>query len=313
MATVLLSEFIYERAPYPSCHAATLVETRKGTVLAAWFGGTHESHPDVAIYLARKEATGWSEPIKVADGKVPGDRDYACYNPVLFQPSKGPLLLYYKVGTGPQTWWGMVTTSNDDGRHWSTPIRLPAGIYGPIKNKPLELPDGTILCGSSEEAHGWQVHMEFSKDGVHNWSRTRGLNDPKQIGAIQPSLLSRGDHRLRAVGRTQQGRVFAIDSEDLGRTWGPMHLLDLPNPNSGTDAVRLEDGRYLMVFNNTPNGRTPLNVAVSSDGEHWQPLLTLESDRGEYSYPAIIQTQDGLVHIAYTWKRERIRYVVLKV
>jgi alpha-L-rhamnosidase len=91
----------------------------------------------------------------------------------------------------------------------------------------------------------------------------------------------------------------------------------LPNNNAGTDAVTLEDGRQLLVYNHvkTPVGarggyRTPLNVAISEDGIHWEAALVLEdSEIGEYSYPAVIQSSDGLVHVVYTWRRERIKYV----
>jgi predicted neuraminidase len=92
-----------------------------------------------------------------------------------------------------------------------------------------------------------------------------------------------------------------------------LNLLNLPNPNSGTDAVTLRDGRQLLVYNHNakPKGRTPLNVAVSNDGKTWKAALVLESEPGEYSYPAVIQTHDGKVHFAYTWQRRRIKHVVI--
>ncbi|MBS1708291.1 MAG: exo-alpha-sialidase [Armatimonadetes bacterium] len=307
---VVSSEFVFLSAPFASCHASTVVETSAGTLMCAWFGGTAESNPDVAVWAARRGRGGWSKPEKVAVGVGKDGRPNACYNPVLFQPRRGPLLLFYKVGTGPQTWWGMMTRSADDGVTWQTPGRLPEGILGPIKNKPIELRDGTLLCGSSDESPRWSLHMETSKDLGLTWQRTPSLHGP-EVGAIQPSLLQLGGSKLRAVGRTQQGKVFAIDSSDQGRTWGPIHLLDLPNPNAGTDAVRLRDGRFLLVYNNSATARTPLSVAVSTDAEHWSPVMDLESGPGEYSYPAVIQTRDGLVHVTYTWRRERIRHVVI--
>jgi predicted neuraminidase len=310
---VVLSEFIYEKAPFPACHASTIAEVRPGELVAAWFGGTAESAPDVCIYLSHRGPRGWSKPTKVADGQSPDGHTYACYNPVLFQPRAGPLWLFYKVGRGPQTWWGMCTRSSDGGLSWGKPIRLPDGIFGPIKNKPVELADGTILCGSSEEQGGWRVHIEQTKDPAGAWTRTPGVNDPGVISAIQPSILPMGGRRLRAVGRTRQGKLFFIDSPDDGRTWGSMRLSNVPNPNSGTDAVRLKDGRFLLVFNDSPRERTPLCVALASDAEHWHTVLTLENGPGEYSYPAIIQTADGLVHITYTWRRTRIRHVVVDV
>ena len=137
------------------------------------------------------------------------------------------------------------------------------------------------------------------------------LNDGKKIGAIQPSILTRADGRLQAVGRTRQKRLFEIWSDDGGRTWGPMTLTALPNSNTGTDAVTLHDGRHLLVYNHTTRGRSPLNVAVSPDGRTWFAAAVLEDRRGEFSYPAVIQTRDGLVHITYSWNVRRIRHMVL--
>jgi len=222
-------------------------------------------------------------------------------------------MLFYKVGKGPQTWWGMLMTSKDHGITWSEPTRLPAGIFGPIKNKPFELPDHTLLCPSSTEDHGWQVHFELTKDFGKSWTRTQPINDGKQIGAIQPSILRLKDKTLRAVGRTQQGYVFATDSRDQGKTWSPLMLTNVRNPNSGLEAITLRDGRHVMIDNDTPNGRTPLNVFVSSDGSTWNNVLTLESEPGEYSYPSLIQAQDGNIHVVYTWRRQRIKHVMLKV
>jgi hypothetical protein len=143
------------------------------------------------------------------------------------------------------------------------------------------------------------------------WQRTAALNDGIKIGAIQPSILRLGGNALMAVGRTRQGKVFQIESKDLGQTWGEMSFTNLPNPNSGTDAVTLNDGRHLLVYNHTPKGRTPLNVALSTDGKAWQSALVLEDEPAEYSYPAVIQTRDGMIHVTYTWKRKRICHVVL--
>ena len=88
-------------------------------------------------------------------------------------------------------------------------------------------------------------------------------------------------------------------------------MTSLPNPNSGIDAVTLRDGRHLIVYNHATEGRTPLNVAVSRDGRRWDPVVVLERDPGEYSYPAVIQSGDGRVHITYTWKRQRIKHVAI--
>lgn len=313
---VLKSEFIYETAPFPSCHASTIAETTRGTLVTAWFGGEYEKHPNVGVWLSRHVEGKWSAPIEVANGvqytKADGSvQRHPCWNPVLFQPKSGPLMLFYKVGPSPSTWWGMLMTSDDDGATWSTPRRLPEQIDGPVKNKPVQLPNGDLLCGSSTEHDGWRVHFERTSDFGKTWQRTGPVNDGKEFGAIQPSILLLGGDKLLAVGRTKQGKVFQVASEDLGKTWGPLTATSLPNPNAGTDAVTLRDGRHMIVYNHTPKGRSPLNVAVSRDGTEWKPTVVLETEPGEYSYPAIIQTADGLVHVTYTWKRQRVRHVVL--
>lgn len=305
------SQFIYETAPFPQCHASTIAEAKTGLV-AAWFGGTHEKHPDVGIWLSRFEQNHWTEPREVANGIESSSKRFPCWNPVLFQPASGPLMLFYKVGPSPSTWWGMLMTSDDGGKTWSSPRRLPEKILGPIKNKPVQLANGDILCPSSSEHDGWRVHFERTSDLGRTWEFGGPVNDGKTIAAIQPSILFQKRNHLQALGRTRQGKIFQVWSEDDGKTWGEMSLLDLPNPNAGTDAVTLADGRHLLVYNHTAKGRSPLNVAISSDGKKWQAALILEEEGGmEFSYPAVMQARDGKVHITYTWKRKRIKHVSL--
>ena len=202
-------------------------------------------------------------------------------------------------------------TSEDGGRTWSPPMRLPEGILGPIKNKPVQLLSGDILCPTSTEDGGWRVHFERTSDLGKTWSKSGPVNDPNQIAAIQPSILFHQRNCLQAVGRTRQGKIFQIWSEDEGRSWGPMSLTELPNPSSGIDAVTLNDGRQLLVYNHSAKVRTPLNIAVSRDGTNWMAALVLENEPAQFSYPAVIQTSDGLVHITWTWKRLRIKHAVI--
>jgi predicted neuraminidase len=308
------TEFIYDTAPFAQCHASTIAESSKGLV-AAWFGGSYEKHPDVGIWVSRQTGGSWSAPVEVANGIQHNNTDgtvhrHPCWNPVLFQPKEGPLMLFYKVGPDPRTWWGMLTTSADGGETWSVPRRLPEHIDGPVKNKPVQLPNGDLLCGSRTEYEGWRVHFEVTSDLGVTWKRTGPVNNGVEIGAIQPSILFAGGNRLIALGRSRQGRVFQVASDDMGQTWGNMTLTSLPNPNSGTDAVTLKDGRHLIIYNHIHKGRSPLNVAVSKDAVTWEAAAVLESEPGEYSYPAVIQTSDGLVHFTYTWQRRKVRHVV---
>ncbi len=317
MKAVEERDFIYERAPMASCHASTIAQVGSALVVA-FFGGTREGAADVGIWLARQEGGVWSEVKEVANGSTGDGERYPCWNPVLFQPSSGPLLLFYKVGPSPRDWCGMLMRSTDGGITWSAPERLPKGIWGPIKNKPIQLADGSLLCPSSTESDGWRVHLERTPDLGRTWRTVGPMNDGKEFAAIQPTLLTYPSGRVQMLCRSRQGCIATCWSEDGGETWDSMRATALPNPNSGIDAVTLRDGRALLVYNHSgiiagrrAGPRSPLNVAITEDGVSWQAALVLEDEPGEYSYPAVIQTADDLVHMTYTWRRELIRHVVI--
>ncbi|WP_420236408.1 sialidase family protein [Telmatobacter bradus] len=327
----------------PDSHASTLVELPGGDVLSAWFAGTKEGAPDVAIYAARQHAGVWSVPVEVARTK-----DVACWNPVLFHDAKGVLWLYYKTGKSPSTWTGLRKHSEDEGRTWSTAEALPDGILGPIKDKPLVLPDGSIVSGSSVESGSWTVWIERSPDGGKTWTKIGPITVPEaldvpdaaalaaakegnfkpsdepgkpgiklyppldhMVGLIQPSVVSLGGHHLRFYARSHSRaqRIAVADSFDDGRTWTQARYIDLPIPNSGIDAVGLKDGRIVLVFNNSYNRRSPLSLAVSKDGEHFTVFKKLDEGPSQYSYPAIIQAANGDLLVTYSWQRRTIRFV----
>ncbi len=308
---IVRKEFIYDSSAvwFPGCHASTIAET-PGGFIAAWFGGTAEGNPDVGIWISRFSGGTWSIPEMVADGRTDSLR-YPCWNPVLFN-GDDEILLFYKVGPNPREWWGELKVSTDNGISWSPPEKLPDGILGPVKNKPVLLGSGTLLCPSSTENGGWRAHMEFTNDYGITWERTGFLND-RDLFAIQPTILTHKTGRLQILCRTDQSRIFSSWSDDNGRTWSRMVPDLLPNPNSGIDAVTLSDGRHFLVYNHLTKGRQQLNAAISDDGKSWKAVLLLENDRAgkEYSYPAVIQSGDGLIHITYTWNRRLIRHVVV--
>jgi alpha-L-rhamnosidase len=323
---VVLEEFVYESAPFPSSHAATILELPSGELLSAFFGGSAEGDPDVEIWLARKAPGGkWTAPVSIANGAITGDKRVATWNPVLFQPSGGDLMLFYKVAAhGERPWTGMVKTSSDAGYSWSDASELDGGLIGPVKNKPIQLEDGTIISGSSTEDQGWRVHVERSTDGGETWRFIGPLNPRAEIGAIQPTLLSYADGRIQMLCRTRSEHGFIAQSwsSDGGRTWEPLTRSVLPNNNSGLDGVTLIDGRQLLVYNHSTRtqegmghkGRGILNVSVSRDGLSWDAALVLDyvdMPNKQFSYPSVIQTRDGMVHIVYTWHRQRIKHVVI--
>lgn len=317
-------EFIFTSAPFTSCHASTLVELKNGDLLAAWFGGSAEGANDVAIWAARRSRNVWTAPfVLVRESNIP------TWNPVLFHTHDGRLWLYYRFGPNERAWTGARIHSDDGGKTWSAPEHLPAGLLGPIKDKPLVLENGNVISGSSVESYGsWAAWIERSVDNARTWTTAGPITVPLSpeksaiaqkesttggeavYGIIQPTIVQLDQGHLRFYARSTQniGRICVADSRDEGRTWSDARPIDLPNPNSGIDAVKLKDGRVVLAFNNTVSGRTPLNLAVSRDGEHFHVFLALENSPGEYSYPAIIQAKNGDLYITYTWNRKRIRF-----
>ena len=317
---IISQAFIYDTASFSSCHASTITETPEG-LIAAWFGGTHEKHKDVEIWVSRKRNGKWSAPVSVANGIQGASTRYPCWNPVLFQYPGGPLMLFYKVGPDPIDWWGELKTSYDYGKTWSKSVRLPEGIIGPVKNKPILISDGRLICPSSTESKDgrWQVHLEITKDTGKTWVSSGPLNDGLKYHIIQPSLLLYPD-RQQLLCRSQENRIVTLWATDGVRNWSKPDTTSLFNPNAGTDAVTLNNGWQLLVYNPTEKTsnnwggpRSPLHVAISKDGIVWNDVLMLENAPGEYSYPAVIQSKDSMVHITYTWNRKKIKWVAVKI
>ena len=330
---VVCDEFLFKQAPFPECHSASIVETKKGDLVATWFGGTKERNPDVCIWVSRKPkgAMYWTKPVMVADGvgiihgnelsNDPLQRE-ACWNPVLFETPKGELQLYFKIGPNVAGWKGWRVTSNDGGKTWSRREKLPEGVYGPIKNKPV-LIGNRLIAPTSDERDGWKVYFELSDDMGKTWRRTAFVEADPGVKAIQPTIIQLPDGRLEALCRTRSRHIGVTFSNDNGETWSKLQLIDTPNNNSGIDAVTLNAnmGTYAMVCNDWPiepdkekGVRTPLSILRSTDGINWKHWITLEdSPISQYSYPSIIQSSDGHLHVVYTWRRQRIKHVELSL
>ena len=312
-------ELLFNNPPFAECHASTIVEINPGKLMVAYFAGTGEGNKDVGIWLSTQEKGKWSEPVLIADGVISDTLRYPSWNPVLFKAREGKLFLFYKVGPSPREWWGMVRTSMDDGKTWTAAAKLPAGILGPIKNKPVQLADGTILAPSSTETKtSWKAHIEKTSDLGVTWQLIP-VDPETTFDVIQPSILFHTGNKLQILCRSKQNKVIQAYSEDNGNTWSALSETNLPNPNSGTDAVTLKNGLQVLVYNPTTrgkewsNGRAKLNVAVSKDGKQWTDVAVLEDhSEGEYSYPAVIQTKDGKVHITYTYDRKNVKHVVFE-
>jgi predicted neuraminidase len=324
--TTVTHELIFpEQSQVKEVHASTLVLLPDDSVLAAWFGGTKESMDDVAIWLSHRVDGQWQTPHIVA--KISNE---AHWNPVLYVEA-GKVHLWFKVGKPIPQWRTYVMTSDDWGMTWTTPRELVAGDKGgrgPVKNKPIKLASGAWLAPASIEVGAtpstetgeakdaaWDAFVDRSEDQGQTWQRSELVaydhENTKGEGIIQPTLWESEPGKVHMLLRSGDGWVYRSDSDDDGKTWCQAYPTDLPNNNSGIDVVRCDDGMLALIYNPVGGnwgGRSPITLSFSSDnGKTWAKQMDLETIKGEFSYPAIITTPDGLA-ITYTHDRKSISY-----
>lgn len=167
--------------------------------------------------------------------------------------------------------------------------------------KPIVLSTGRILLPLYSDTYSAGL-MAISDDGGKTWFASQPLAG---FGSIQPAVLERKDGSVVAYLR-ENGvfkKIRVAESQDGGQTWGTVGTLDLPNPGSGLDAVRLASGNWLLIYNDTLKGRTSLAVSLSDDeGKSWKWTRHLEkADTGSFHYPAVIQAKDGSIHAVYSY------------
>ena len=311
---LLIREHIFgDDRPFAQCHASTLVQLPNNRFLASWFGGSREGHEDVGIWIAERYQGRWSQPKLLA--KV---RDQPHFNPVLFCAPGGVVHIFFKAGPNAREWRTWTMTSADAGVTWSEAREIAADdplASGPVKDKSIILSDGTWLAPNSvETSTQWDVFVDRSADCGATWEHCayvaidHGAFTGK--GAIQPTLWESEPNTVHMLVRTTAGRIWRSDSADGGRSWAPLYETELPNNNSGIDLAKLHEGTLALVYNHTHDHglRSPLSIALSfNNGKTWPYRFDIESEAGEFSYPAIIPTTMGMA-ITYTWKRERIAF-----
>jgi len=306
-------------ARFPSCHCSTIVELPNGDLLCAWYAGEHEAAPDVAVLTARKRAGApdWDDPVVVAD--TPGKPEGNC---VLFVNAVNRLWLFY--GTiqgrlegppGPGVRFASADqkykTSDDLGRTWSEDVYLRKEWGYVFRCKPITLANGDIIIGTG--CNGENSRFLISADLGDSWFYTEQVPGMRNQ---HPTIIQRQDGSILALLRPwgEERAIGKAISQDNGRTWSAAVPTELPNPHAAVDMLRLQDGRVVLAFNNNPNRRSPLTLALSHDeGETWPVRREVETDEGEFSYPAVVQDRAGLLHLTYTWRRTHIKQVCLEL
>lgn len=290
----------------PSNHASTVEEMPDGSILCAWYSGKKEAADDVAVYASRYVEGKWSKPKVIADtpGKPEG-------NPVLFTDRSGKTWLFFVTihGMG----WTMAKvkyrTSADAGHTWGPVEMLREKNGWMTRNHPITLHDGRILLPLYSEVK-WCSEFMILDHGGSAWKHVGKLCS--RPGNIQAAVVELEDFSLYATMRTggRGGKLWQTRSFDAGRTWSKAEQMELPNPNAGTDMIKLSSGRLLLAFNNSEKKRTPLSLAQSYDGgKTWHVIKDVESEPGKYSYPSLCLTKDGVIHLTYTYNRETIKHI----
>ncbi len=322
-----------EERPFAQCHAATLVLRRDGAMLVAFFAGSYEGHDDVAIWIAERPAVeGISARVAGAPARFGAPRiaakvaPVAHWNPVLYSlgveaDAPEEIALQWKVGRSIRRWTTWRARSRDGGNTFVDPAPLVAGDRsggrGAVRSKPIRLASGDWLAGASRETRWrWDAFFDRSPDGIGGWVASAPIERDRAHfrgkGLIQPTLWESAPGRVHALLRTTDGRIHRSDSEDDGRTWSTARAIDVPNNNSALDVARLADGTLALACNPVPGNwapRTPLSLLFSRDeGASWPWRIDVETGPGEFSYPALIASGDGLA-LCYTWNRRRIAYL----
>lgn len=316
------NEFIFgDDRPFAQCHASSIEKLGNGQYMIVWFAGSHEKNDDVGIWKSKGQPGNWEAPQMLV--KVRNDPHW---NPVLFNAPDGKFYLYFKVGKEIDDWETWVQYSKDGGETWTVAKELVEGDRGgrgPVRNHILVLSDSSWLAPASlEKNRVWNAFVDRSEDGGKTWLASETLildrNIIKGEGVIQPALWESKPNLVHMLLRTSVGKIGSSDSKDNGFTWSPVELTDVPNNNSGIDLVKIKDQTIALVYNPVGENwgkRYPMQLAVSFDnGLTWpiQEVIEAGEEKNEFSYPSII-FDEGYLVFCYTWNRERIKFVKIKV
>lgn len=305
------AQLIFDETPgRPQCHASTMTELPDGDILAAWFAGAYEKAKDVAILSAslKKGSDKWTTPKILND--APGLSEG---NPVLYTGPDGRIWFFYLVMYG-DTWDNCKVhyrVSGDAGKTWGEEMTLIGKKGFAIRNRPITLRDGTLLLPAANEMLYTPLFI-LSKNDFKTIKKT-GTNLRDEGGLDQPTVVQLSDDSVLAFFRSTQAKAIIMKSvsRDGGLTWSNPEPTEFPNPESGISLVRLSNGNLVLIYNNSKTSRSPLTAAMSADdGKTWPWKRDIETEPFEFSYPCVIQSSNGLIHVSYTYKRTNIKHAV---
>lgn len=296
-------------------HPAAIEELANGDLYLVFYGGSGEYGDDTAVRGARLPLghDKWTPPRVIAD--TPGRSEG---NGVIWQAPDSKVWLFYVVRFG-ATWSTSrikAKISSDGARTWSDSILLTLEEGMMTRGRPIVLADGDYLLPIYHEtghdteivgADSTSLFMIYDVD-KKSWSQTNRIG--ARMGCIQPSAARVTDNYLVAYNRrggdyepTTRGFIVRSESRDGGRTWSPGVETKIPNPNSAVDLLRLKNGHLVLVYNDSFIDRTPLTVAISTDGDKtYTSRRNIISGDGPYAYPMALQTRDDKIHVIYTTK-----------
>lgn len=307
------SELVFEKVPQAAAyHCSTVCEAANGDLLCLWYGGTYESAHDQALYLARRKPNerNWSAPtIILQNAKTPPG------NGVIFRDAGDKLSIVWcrMEGTRPmgrgQGWDRcrlFERASTDHGETWGEDRPLfEETLWCVPRNPPITLKNGALLL----PVEGLQGDVEGSYFLTRPAAGAAWQKTSFTSGGSQPAVVQRSDNSLLALLRHGTW-ITQISSRDDGKTWTDATSTRLKNPDSGISMTRLSNGHLILVYNDSQTSRTPLSIVRSLDeGKTWEKPLHLESNPGEYSYPCVIESADGKIHVTYTFRRYAIKHV----
>lgn len=325
---------------FPSSHAANLLQLRNGDLVCIWFSGSWEGESDVAIVFSRmkKGSSAWSKP-QVVDHHI-GE---SFQNPTIFQAPDNSLKIFHTTQiakAGEAQAHVLETNSHDAGETWSTPQVL-FDKNGAFTRHPLVILNDHVWLlpmtyvtskGIGEGSETNYSVTELSRDAGKTWKE---CEIPDSFGKVQPTVIESNKGGLIAFFRSRAADWIYQSASADGCHWSIPEKTVLPNNNASVQAFRLHNGHIVIAFNNSQNTvrdgkrvsalRKPLTVALSEDdGSTWKYARDIETGRSgfgqaersvkvpgreEYSYPSIYQTADGLIHVAYTFRRQTIKIV----